>query len=87
MLPISHTWLVGSIILNIRVNQKGLDNMVDETKLLMLEYVRISKSLNEKQNELIRCKSKQQEEQLMSDIHILDLLYQDVSYQLDRLYE
>ena len=61
--------------------------MVDETKLLMLEYVRISKSLNEKQNELIRCKSKQQEEQLMSDIHILNLLYQDVSYQLDRLYE
>ena len=86
MLPISHTWLVGSIILNIRVNQKGLDNMSNEM-MLLLEYVRISKSLNEKQNELIRCKSKQQEEQLMSDIHILDLLYQDVSYQLDRLYE
>ena len=84
MLPISHTWLVGSIILNIRVNQKGLDSM-DETKLLLLEYVRISKLLTEKQNELIKCKSKQQEEQLKADIHILDLLYQDVSYQLDRL--
>ena len=60
---------------------------MDETKLLLLEYVRISKSLNEKQNELIRCKSKQQEEQLMADINILNLLYQDVSYKLDRLYE
>ena len=58
---------------------------MDETKLLLLEYVRISKSLTEKQNELIKCKSKQQEEQLMADIHILDLLYQDVSYKLDRL--
>ena len=58
---------------------------MDETKLLMLEYVRISKLLTEKQNELIKCKSKQQEEQLMSDIHILDLLYQDVSYKLDNL--
>lgn len=84
MLLTSHTWLVGSIILNIKVNQKGLDRM-DETKLLLLEYVRISKSLTEKQNELIKCKSKQQEEQLMADIHILDLLYQDVSYKLDRL--
>ena len=84
MLLTSHTWLVGSIILNIEVNQKGLDSM-DETKLLLLEYVRISKSLTEKQNELIKCKSKQQEEQLMADIHILDLLYQDVSYKLDRL--
>ena len=84
MLLTSHTWLVGSIILNIEVNQKGLDRM-DETKLLLLEYVRISKSLTEKQNELIKCKSKQQEEQLMADIHILDLLYQDVSYKLDRL--
>lgn len=55
--------------------------------LLLLEYNRISKSLNEKQNELIKCKSKQQEEQLMADIHILNLLYQDVSYKLDRLYE
>lgn len=53
--------------------------------MLMLEYVRISKLLTEKQNELIKCKSKQQEEQLMSDIHILDLLYQDVSYKLDNL--
>ena len=53
--------------------------------MLMLEYVRISKLLTEKQNELIKCKSKQQEEQLKADIHILDLLYQDVSYKLDRL--
>lgn len=58
---------------------------MDETKLLLLEYSRISKLLTEKQNELIKCKSKQQEEQLMSDIHILDLLYQDVSYKLDNL--
>lgn len=84
MLLTSHTRLVGSIILNIKVNQKGLDRM-DETKLLLLEYNRISKLLTEKQNELIKCKSKQQEEQLMADIHILDLLYQDVSYKLDRL--
>ena len=54
--------------------------------MLMLEYVRISKLLTEKQNELIKCKSKQQEEQLMSDIRILDLLYQDVSYKLDNLF-
>lgn len=86
MLLTSHTWLVGSIILNIKVNQKGLDSMSDDL-LLLLEYNRISKSLNEKQNELIKCKSKQQEEQLMADIHILNLLYQDVSYKLDRLYE
>lgn len=59
--------------------------MMDETKLLLLEYVRISKLLTEKQNELIKCKSKQQAEQLKADIHILDLLYQDVSYKLDRL--
>ena len=73
------------IILNIKVNQKGLDNMSNEI-MLMLEYVRISKLLTEKQNELIKCKSKQQEEQLMSDIRILDLLYQDVSYKLDNLF-
>ena len=54
--------------------------------MLMLEYVRISKLLTEMQNELIKCKSKQQEEQLMSDIRILDLLYQDVSYKLDNLF-
>lgn len=54
--------------------------------MLLLEYSRISKLLTEKQNELIKCKSKQQEEQLMSDIHILDLLYQDVSYKLDNLF-
>ena len=59
---------------------------MDETKLLLLEYVRISKLLTEKQNELIKCKSKQQEEQLLADIHILDLLYQDVSYKLDNLF-
>ena len=54
--------------------------------MLMLEYVRISKLLTEKQNELIKCKSKQQEEQLKADIHILDLLYEDVSYKLDNLF-
>lgn len=59
--------------------------MVDETKLLLLEYVRISKLITEKQNELIKCKSNQQAEQIKADIHILDLLYQDVSYKLDRL--
>lgn len=53
--------------------------------MLLLEYSRISKLLTEKQNELIKCKSKQQEEQLLADIHILDLLYQDVSYKLDNL--
>ena len=53
--------------------------------MLLLEYSRISKLLTEKQNELIKCKSKQQEEQLKADIHILDLLYQDVSYKLDNL--
>lgn len=79
-----NTFPIYRITLNIRVNQKGLDKMSNEI-MLLLEYSRISKLLTEKQNELIKCKSKQQEEQLLADIHILDLLYQDVSYKLDNL--
>lgn len=53
---------------------------------ILAEYHQISQRLTAKQNELIKCKSKQQEKQLQADIHILELLLADVSYRLDKLY-
>ena len=61
---------------------KGEDSMNE----LMREYISISNRLTVKQNQLIKCKSPKEYEQLQADIHILELLYQDVSYKLDRLY-
>lgn len=56
------------------------------TMATLAEYNQISQRLTAKQNQLIKCKSKQQEKQLQADIHILELLLADVSYRLDRLY-
>lgn len=61
---------------------KGEDSMNE----LMREYISISNRLTVKQNQLIKCKSSKEYEQLQADIQILELLYQDVSYKLDRLY-
>lgn len=56
---------------------------MNDVTLLLLEYARVSKLLTEKQNQLIKCKSKQQAEQLKNDIYILNLLYDDINYKLD----
>lgn len=53
---------------------------------ILAEYHQISQRLTAKQNELIKCKSSKEYEQLQADIHILELLLADVSYKLDRLY-
>ena len=52
---------------------------------LLDEYNRVSKMLTLKHNEFIKCKNKQDMEQLEKDIYILELLYDDVSYRLDSM--
>lgn len=52
---------------------------------LLDEYNRVSKLLTTKKNEFIKCKDKQDMLRIEKDIYILELLYDDVSYKLDRM--
>lgn len=54
---------------------------------LLNEYKQISGALNYCYNKLQLAETEQEEEQLQKDIQVLELLYKDISYRLDTLYE
>lgn len=54
---------------------------------LLNEYKQISSALNYCYNKLQLADTEQEEEQLQKDIDVLELLYKDVSYRLDHLYD
>ena len=54
---------------------------------LLNEYKQISQALNYCYNKLQLAETEQEEEQLQKDIQVLELLYKDISYKLDTLYE
>lgn len=54
---------------------------------LLNEYKQISQALNYCYNKLQLAETQEEEEQLQRDIDVLELLYKDISYRLDTLYE
>ena len=54
---------------------------------LLNEYKQISSALNYCYNKLQLAETEEEEEQLQNHIDVLALIYKDVSYRLDTLYE